>query len=661
MNLYFYLCNHLVIILKKIADSIFRAIVYHKIATMNRFISIFFCIFFSLKGLSQIAPAIQWQKTLGGTNADNAGCIKQTKDGGYILAGNTKSNDSDVNGNHGDWDMWIVKMNNVGGVQWKKCYGGSNTDESTYIEQTTDGGYIIAGATNSNNGDVSGYYNGNTASYLDAWILKIDSLGTVQWQKCYGGSNFDAVYEIHQTFDGGYIAVGETDSDDGIVVGQHAVTIADVWVLKIDSIGNLQWQKCLGGTNQDYGQSIIQTIDSGYLIAGETYSTDGDVVGNHGDFDGWVVKLNSKGKLIWNKCYGGSGGEYIYSIIQNKDKSFTFCGSTAGSNNGDLTGITTYGGGDDWVMKIDSIGKIIWQKCYGGSKSDYAYSLEQTSDGGFIIIGTTESDSVMGNKPNNFHGLNDYWMVRIDSIGNLVWQTSIGGIHDDDGFSILQTSDGGYLVFGDAGSSDGDVLKHYGQFALLDCWLVKLMPDILPLSILSFKASPTPPKEGLISVMLNWVTTDEVNVSHFNLQRSVNSKDFNTIGNVEAIGTDNKHEIYSYIDQAPPPPNGRISYYRLEIVDRDGKKTYSEIREVELSIKNYVLRISPNPARDYVRIETNKIKEITILNSSGQTVVKQEVNLPITKVSLQKLAKGIYYVKTVNVDGMLSSSTLLKE
>ena len=615
--------------------------------------TIIICIIFTINALSQTAPKIEWQKTLGGTKADNAGCIKQTNDGGYIVAGSTASNDSDVSGNHGGTDAWIVKLNSNGSIKWQKCYGGSNYDAADYIEQTTDGGYIISGGTNSNDGDVSGYHVGVPYLYGDVWIVKIDSLGNIQWQKCYGGSNKDAATEIHQTFDGGFIVIGYTESNDGNVVGQHQVTVSDMWVLKLDILGNLIWQKCIGGTDIDYGTSIKQTIDGGYIIAGGTFSINGDVKGNHGYSDGWLVKIDSAGLIMWQKCYGSSGSESINSIEQTKDKGYVFCGYTGGSNDGDLTGITTYGNDDYWVVKIDSIGNVLWQKVFGGSDDDEAFSIQQTTEGGYVIIGYAKSDSSTYGNVNNNHGLYDYWVLKTDSVGDFLWQKCFGGSKYDNGYFIQQTSDNGFIMCGISYSSDCDVNIHYGSDQYQDYWVVKLMPEILPLRLLNFRAAPTHKKEGLVSVLLNWESVSEVNVSHFNVQRSEDGVTFETIGMVSAKGGSS----YSLVDLTPSPfprERGTRLYYRLEVVDKNGALSYSEVKE--LTIDNGGLIISPNPAKDYISIIGGSFKEVRISDVSGRVLIKSTER----KIDIRSLVSGTYVVQLETLNGNYVTQKLIK-
>jgi len=405
------------------------------------------------------APAIEWQKCLGGTADDFANSIQQTSDGGFIVAGETRSNDGDVSGNHGKSDAWVVKLNSLGDILWKKCLGGTGNDYARSIQQISDGGFILTGYTNSNNGDVSG-----NNGYYDAWVVKLNSSGDILWQKCLGGTYDDYARSIQQTSDTGFILAGYTFSNDGDVSGNHG--FGDAWVVKLNSSGDIIWQKCFGGTNEDYAYSIQQTSDSGFIVAGYTFSNDGDVSGYHGYFDYWVVKLNSSGDIEWQKCLGGTYYDYAYSIQQTSNGGFIVAGST-NSNNGDVSGYHGYF--DYWVVKLNSSGDIEWQKCLGGTNNDYANSIQQTSDGGFIVAGYTESND---GDVSGYHGGDyDAWVVKLNSSGDILWQKCLGGTIDDRAYSIQQTSDGGFIVAGFTVSNDGDVSGNHGAS---DAWVVKL-------------------------------------------------------------------------------------------------------------------------------------------------------------------------------------------
>ncbi|MCD6418321.1 hypothetical protein J7M00_06020, partial [bacterium] len=242
---------------------------------------------FAVAALAQ-TPTIVWQKCLGGSDWDEAYSIQQTDDGGFIIAGESYSNDGDVSGNHGGGDYWVVKLNSAGDIVWQKSLGGSDWDEAYSIQQTTDGGFIVAGESVSNDGDVSGHH-GSSGYSADYWLVKFNSAGSIEWQKSLGGSGDDVAFSIQQTTDGGFIVAGYSESNDSDVSGNHSYYgYYDYWVVKLNSAGNIDWQKCLGGSDDDWAYSIQQTFDGGYIVAGYSYSNDGDVSGNHGAYDYWV-------------------------------------------------------------------------------------------------------------------------------------------------------------------------------------------------------------------------------------------------------------------------------------------------------------------------------------------------------------------------------------
>ncbi len=395
---------------------------------------------------------------LGGSAEDQAYSIQQTDDGGYIVAGSTQSNDGDVTGNHGSSDYWIVKLDASGNIQWQRCLGGSSYDYAISIRQTADGGYIVAGYTGSNDGNVTGNH-----GISDFWVVKLDAAGAIQWQSCLGGSSSEYANSIQQTADGGYILTGYTGSNNGDVTGNHGGT--DYWVVKLDASGAIQWQICLGGSSSDDARSIQQTADGGYIVAGYTNSNNGDVTGNHGNSDYWIVKLDASGNIQWQKCLGGSNNDSAFSMQQTADGGYIVAGFTQ-SNDGDVTGY--HGSNDGWIVKLDASGNIQWQRCLGGSGNDTPYSIRQTADGGYIVAGFTYSNDgdVAGN-----HGGADCWIVKLDASGNIQWQRCLGGSGYDYAYSIQQTADGGYIVAGYTNSNNGDVTGNHGNS---DYWIVKL-------------------------------------------------------------------------------------------------------------------------------------------------------------------------------------------
>lgn len=425
-------------------------------------ISLFFLIFlfqnFNSQGL-----IINWQKSFGGNGAEYGQSISKTSDGGYILAGSSNSTNIPSVTTHGGRDYFLVKINSIGVIVWQKFYGGSN-DEFLYdVKETPDGGYILAGYTNSNNGEVTGSHGS-----ADYWIVKTNENGDIVWQKTFGGSSIDVANSITLTNDGGYIVSGYTYSNDGDVIGNHG--LEDYWVIKLDSSGNKQWQKTYGGSNYDDARSIIQSSDGNYIVAGTSSSNNGDVTNNHGNSDFWVLKINSTGGIIWQKTYGGNNGEALFSIIESQNGGYILVGQSD-SHNGDVT--ENKGLSDFWIVKISDTGNLEWQKSYGGSQIDRASSIQNTSDGGYIVAGYSLSNDgdVSGHHGNNILG--DCWIIKLNNIGNIQWEKAYGGNNGDYATSIVQDTDGGFVFLSYSNSTDGDVTNNLGNY---DYWVVKLKP-----------------------------------------------------------------------------------------------------------------------------------------------------------------------------------------
>jgi uncharacterized delta-60 repeat protein len=477
---------------------------------------------------------VTWQNTYGDTGDDRAQCVEQTYDGGYIVAGATNSS------GEGSYDAWVLKLNSTGGVTWQKTYGGNGNDGPLSVQQTLDGGYIVVGYTNSSgaigydfwvlkldsSGDVAwqktygdigdeyarcvqqttdggfvvtGYTNSPGGVYYDVWVLKLDSNGSVTWQKTYGGTDNDRARSIQQTLDGGYIVAGWS--------GSFSADISDIWVLKLSSTGDVEWQNTYGGNDLDSPSSVQQTSDGGYIVVGFTWSF------GAGNSDIWVLKLDSTGAVTWQKTYGGTGQELTLCGQQTLDGGFIVAGWTdsfgaggfdvwvlkvgvggaiawdvgsgastqltrAAPKGTSMIGVPTWvtpvnstattasttvtaQGTDATVMTQASLGSTAsyWAKTYGGSDDDKAWSIQQTSDGGYIVAGYTNSSGA---------GLHDVWVLKLNSTGGVTWEKTYGGSGIDEAYSVQQTFDGGYIVAGwtnssGVGSHDAWVFKLYSN------------------------------------------------------------------------------------------------------------------------------------------------------------------------------------------------------
>lgn len=306
--------------------------------------------------------------------------ISPTDDGGYIICGIIDTIPTPGNINGGD-NFHIIKLDNNFNYQWDKIHGGVYLDRALCVIQTKEGGYVACGCSRSKNGFI-----GNILIDDDYWIVKLDINGDIEWQKYYGGNDNEAAYDIIQTNDGGYIVAGHTFSKDGDVSGNKG--LQNYWIVKLDSNGDLEWEKCFGGTDYDYARSIIQTNDGGYIVAGSAHSYDGDIPENYATFDCWIIKLDRNGNIEWNKCYGGNAVDYAEKIIQTSDGGYAVAGSSFST---DIEGSENKGFMDCLVIKLDESGNIEWQRCYGTEQWDYGHSIIETSDGGYAVTGYNNS------------------------------------------------------------------------------------------------------------------------------------------------------------------------------------------------------------------------------------------------------------------------------
>jgi hypothetical protein len=338
---------------------------------------------------------LEWNKTYGGSLDDRGNEIIQTQDGGYVIVGYSRSSDEDVTSNAGYHDLWVVKLDASGVISWEKSFGYVGSDKALTVVQTSDNGYFVAGIL-----DVTASGGaGNSRAVLhaggDYWGIKLDASGTTQWTKYYGGNLSEIPYDTIQTPDGGFIIVGSSDSIDVDISNNKGLD--DFWIIKIDATGTLLWEKSLGGSGIDEAHSIVASADGNYMIVGETRSDDGDVSQNNGSADIWLIKIDGLGNLLWEKTYGGSSFDVGKSIKKTQDGGYLLAGSSR-SQDGDLS--SNNGQNDAWVLKMSSNGAKEWQKSIGGSQIDFAYDVIEKEANEIILVGESGSDDfdVLENK-----------------------------------------------------------------------------------------------------------------------------------------------------------------------------------------------------------------------------------------------------------------------
>lgn len=392
---------------------------------------------------------------LGGSNNESAQSVISTLDGGYAVLGYTQSMDGNIEGKNDDsFDYWLLKYTANGILEWQETYGGSAEDRGAGLVQTTDGGYALFGYSKSADGDVT-----ENAGGRDFWLIKVNSSGTVLWEKSHGFIGSDYGSKIIQTSDNGLLLVGVIDvtssgGDGNDRAEQHAG--GDYWAVKLDASGNKLWRQYYGGNLADTPNAVIETNDGGFILAGTADSTDVDITNNKGSYDIWVIHISSTGVLLWEKSFGGNEIDSGYGITKTTDGNFMIIGDTRSSDQ-DIT--SNNGAADIWLLKISSNGNLFWQKTIGGTSFDTGRAVCQAQEGGFFVVGSSRSQD--GDLTDN-QGQNDALVMKVDDNGSLVWQKTIGGSNIDFFYDVVQLNSGNVIAVGDSMSFDGDITTNQG-------------------------------------------------------------------------------------------------------------------------------------------------------------------------------------------------------
>lgn len=517
-------------------------------------------------------------------------------------------------------------------MQWQHRLGGLSTDQGNCMIQTADSGFAVVGYTSSNDSVVYGNHGNN-----DYLLFKLDANGNQQWHRWYGSSNYDYPESIIQTPDGGFLIAGMTTGTDGDVTGNHGGS--DVWLVKTDYLGFIKWEKCYGGmgtdaqtsyysyNNQSYpaGISIINTLDGGYMLGTSTNLNSGQVSGNHGGFDYWLVKLNDTGSIQWQKCYGANQDEILSQVIQNPDGSYVAAGYSS-SDTGQVTSShntctydyynqisCTY---DYWIIKIDTIGNLIWEKSYGGSSDDIATSIAATDNGGYIVAGFTESND--GDVSLN-HGYVNYWLIRLDSAGNAIWKNCYGGSQSEEATSVIANNNGGFMVVGNSYSHDIQITNHHDStyYGYQDIWAVELDASGAIIRQSSFGGSLT---DGAGNVI-------KTNDGGYAIAGYTNSND----GDVSSATTE-------------------VDFWVLKINTNVG------INEINTSAK---INLYPNPCNgDFTLSGTPPNSQIIITDIEGRTIFQKNINKDKSIINTN-LENGIYFWQLISQNKTAANGKLV--
>jgi hypothetical protein len=399
------------------------------------------------------AQQVSFMKNYGGHATDSGRCLEFTSDGGYIIAGHTTTY------SNGFADLYVIRTSSMGDTVWTKKYGGSGVEHGYTVSKTSDGNYILAGSTTSNQG------NGE-----DAFLYKIDEAGNLLWQKTFGGPGNDRVESAYEAPDGGIIMVGNSNSAPS--------TSVDVFLVKTDASGTLQWTQRFGGPAFDNGNMVQPTTDGGYIIVGQTYSF------GSGSGDYWLIKTDASGTIVWDKTFGGPGLDEGKNVRQTSDGGFIITGDT-----------DSFGAGSDdiYYIKTDANGEIVWSKVLGTPMKEASKMIEECPDGGYVIAGITRGFSFVN--PNA-------WLIKTNSTGDTTWTRFYGKWSHEHLYCAKPHPDGGYIA---AGHSDsyGDEWKE--QVILIKTDNMGYIPSSLfegPYESFTFSVYPNP-NEGLFSIDLD--------------------------------------------------------------------------------------------------------------------------------------------------------------
>ncbi len=588
--------------------------------------------------------AVHWQKSLGGKDNEYAYASTQTSDGGYVIVGSTNNNkDGDVPASKafsgaGGSDIWVVKLNNWGEMEWSKTFGGTKDDVATDVLETKDKGVLLIATTSSSDGEAAG--NGSRGGLI---LLKLETDGSIEWRKViasgysvgeisFARADANAKPTIKPTADGGYI-IGATI---------NPVNTTDFWLSKLNATGDIQWTRTYGSSSNDSMNEVIVCTDGGFLMVGGTEASNLEISGaGKGFIDFCIMKADATGKLLWLRALGGTNLDMAYSAVETTDNAYIIVGET-NSTNGDMT--PNLGQKDGVLAKYSATeGRLLWKILTGGDDIDGLYTIKKTMTGKLFAMGM--SSSVIGKvKPNGPVG--DIWLVNIENSGVISSHTMFGGADSDIARGAFPTTDGGFIIAGNSDSVDGDVTENKGG---TDFWAVKV-GNQLPVEIKTYGANITPEQY----VKVSWETSTEVQSKNFVIERSIDGFKFNVMSQIVASINSTTKKTYSYTDQKPFLGK---NYYRLKFYDAAGKefiyKTLTitvSVLSTEPHISEQKVRISPNPVENAsFLIETidKPASTIRLLNIFGLPVSIESIFLDNRKTQIllpKSLPTGLYFL-----------------
>jgi len=396
----------------------------------------YFLVLLFLTGIVSAQPDTLWSKRFGGGDLDEGSCVQQTSDGGFIITGYTFSYGEGLS------DIWLIKTDDSGDTLWTKTFGGDQDDMANYVQQTNDGGYILVGYTRSSG-----------AGIFDVWLIKTDDTGEMEWSKTYGGVDSDIGIAVQQTSDGGYAILANSDS--------YGAGMLDIWLIRTDSLGDTLWTKTIGDTLRQASKSFQLTSDGGYIITGHTShpNPEPDRVGEL-IADIWLVRTDASGDTLWTRTFESENDSEGLAVIETSDGSYVIAGYT-----------WDYGWSDLVLIKTDDSGNTLWETILRGWHVEFPHALLETIDGEYFVFGHTSGLGI-GTPGDNI------WLLKFDdTTGDTLWTKVIGGVGDDRALFGQQTSDGGYILTGYT-VQRGPLLNPNVGAGFWDLWLIRFAPEV---------------------------------------------------------------------------------------------------------------------------------------------------------------------------------------
>ncbi len=664
----------------------------------------------TLTGLSQTYLAKQWDHTYGGIYVETLTSLSQTADSGFILGGYTNSDSSGEisEQTRGGYDYWIVKTDSTGNMQWEKRFGGSLSEKLFSVEQTLDGGYILAGFAASDSGfDISQPSKGG----LDFWAVKTDASGIKQWDKRYGGIDSEWLSSVVQTADSGFMFGGWTFSDSSGDVSQNSRGGSDFWILKTDKNGTRLWDKKYGGNSSDELYVVRQTTDLGYILGGTTSSDSSfEVTSNSkGNKDFWIVRTDVNGVKLWDKRFGGSDNDNLLSMELTMNGGYILGGYTISDSSGDVSQVTRdtslniLDRGDAWIVKVDSLGSKQWDKRFGGEWVEDAFGyVTPTRDGGYLM-GCASYSNISGDKTENNFGFEQSWLVKMDSAGTKLWDKTIFVGREDEYAYPIETYDGCYAI---ANWSEGGIgaYKSEDRRGAYDFWMIKFCETNIPqLPAADFTASYTEICQGGCFDFTNF----SVNSSSFTWNFPGSSTPTSTVTSPTQIcysdtghytvtliasnaGLSDTLEFVNLLYVVPLPPanitqigdslfvqQGYLTYqwyyngaillndtnyfllalqdgdYRVDVVDTFGCPNNDTIFSVQVGLKEFTINgfsigVYPNPAKSELSVEGLEAfvgGSIQIVDLLGKEIYSSKIINRKKEIQLSNINPGIYFIE----------------